>query len=209
MDKLKFNHTGEVLGTVDNGKIKLNEAGKNFLNTIIIPVAPITKKNSQQIRVNHYTGKKFIAPSDNFKIYQNKCLEYVWPFRFLNFDGQYPLNIKCLFYMPTRRRVDLTNLLEAIDDVLTHYGVIPDDDAQHVGGHDGSRVLYDKENPRTEIYISPLDGGVCSEVIKSKCDHCKNKNNQKRINPCFSCKFDDSLNDNFEPIKDAAESSKG
>ena len=164
MDELKFNHTGEVLGTVENGNITLTEAGKNFLNTIIIPVAPITKKNSQQIRVNHNTGKKFIAPSDNFKIYQNKCLEYVWPFRFLNFDGQYPLNIKCLFYMPTRRRVDLTNLLEAIDDVLTHYGVIPDDDAQHVGGHDGSRVLYDKDNPRTEIYISPLDGGVCSEV---------------------------------------------
>ena len=51
-----------------------------------------------------------------------------------------------------------TNLLEAIDDILTHYCVIEDDDAQHVGGHDGSRVLYDKENPRTEIYITTLDG---------------------------------------------------
>ena len=67
-----------------------------------------------------------------------------------------PVNVRCLFYMPTKRRVDLVNLLEAVDDILTHYGIIDDDDMLHVGGHDGSRIFFDKENPRTEIYISPL-----------------------------------------------------
>lgn len=144
--------------------VKLTEYGESLSKKIVIPLAPITKKNSQKIRVNHRNGKRYVAPSDNFLIFQNKCLEYLYPFRSRANEWKYPINVKCLFYMETRRRVDLTNLLEAIDDVLTHYDVIVDDDAQHVGGHDGSRVLYDKENPRIEIYISPLDGGGCSEV---------------------------------------------
>ena len=47
----------------------------------------------------------------------------------------------------------MTNLLEAIDDVLVKYGVIEDDNFNIVQSHDGSRVLYDKGNPRTEVYI--------------------------------------------------------
>lgn len=55
--------------------------------------------------------------------------------------------------MPTHRRVDLTNLLEAIDDVLVHTRVLEDDNSNIIVSHDGSRVLYDKEKPRTEVYI--------------------------------------------------------
>ena len=58
--------------------------------------------------------------------------------------------------MPTRRRVDLVNLLEATDDVLVHYGVLEDDNSNIIVSHDGSRVFYDKENPRTEIYIETI-----------------------------------------------------
>lgn len=65
-----------------------------------------------------------------------------------------PVTVKCLFYMPTHRRVDLTNLPEAIDDVLVHTRVLEDDNSNIIVSHDGSRVLYDKENPRTEVYIS-------------------------------------------------------
>lgn len=68
----------------------------------------------------------------------------------------YPVEVRCLFYMPTRRRVDLTNLLEGIDDVLVNASVLADDNSQIVVSHDGSRVLYDKENPRTEVEITPL-----------------------------------------------------
>lgn len=65
-----------------------------------------------------------------------------------------PVNVRCLFYMKTRRKVDLTNLLEAADDVLVKYHVLVDDNSQIVAGHDGSRVYYDKDNPRIEIDIT-------------------------------------------------------
>lgn len=159
MEKLTFNHTGEILGKVDeNGNVKLTDAGRETFSTIIIPLEPRTKKNSQQIRKNHATGQRYVAPSNTFLVYQNQCFPYLYHLRSNAESLQYPLNIKCLFYMPTRRRVDLVNLLEAIDDVLVHYKIIVDDSASYIGGHDGSRVLYDKENPRTEIYFSALDG---------------------------------------------------
>ena len=124
---------------------------------IIIPLPPITKKNSQQIFVNGRTGKPFVAPSQKFKEYENAAGFYIKG----RYSGGFPANVKCLFYMPTKRRVDLVNLLESIDDILTNYGVIPDDSAQYIGAHDGSRVLYDKDNPRTEITISELaDSGA-------------------------------------------------
>lgn len=59
--------------------------------------------------------------------------------------------------MPTKRRVDLTNLLEAIDDVLVKYEVLKDDNSEIITSHDGSRVLYDKDNPRTEVVIKFLE----------------------------------------------------
>lgn len=67
-----------------------------------------------------------------------------------------PVEVKCLFYMPTRRRVDLPNLLESIDDVLVRAGVLKDDHSGIIVSHDGSRVLYDKDNPRTEVFISEM-----------------------------------------------------
>ncbi len=75
-------------------------------------------------------------------------------------DVPEPLNaaevIKCLFYLPTRRRCDLTNLLEAVDDLLVHCGIIADDHYGIVEAHDGSRCFVDKDNPRTEIAITRI-----------------------------------------------------
>lgn len=59
--------------------------------------------------------------------------------------------------MPTKRKCDLTNLLEAIDDVMVKYGLLADDNFSIIESHDGSRVLYDKENPRTEVTIISLE----------------------------------------------------
>lgn len=71
----------------------------------------------------------------------------------------YPVNVKCIFYVPTRRRVDLTNLEESIDDILVKFGILKDDSYTILAGHDGSRVRIDKENPRTEITITPMEEG--------------------------------------------------
>ena len=50
------------------------------------------------------------------------------------------------------------NLLAAVDDLLVEAGIIADDNSKIVVSHDGSRVLYDKENPRTEITITRAPG---------------------------------------------------
>lgn len=64
------------------------------------------------------------------------------------------VNVKCLFYMKTRRKVDQLNLLATIDDLLVDMKILADDSCWIVAAHDGSRVLYDKDNPRTEITIT-------------------------------------------------------
>lgn len=124
---------------------------------ITIPIAPVTKKNSMQILVNRATGRAFIAPSQKYKNYSKECRLYVHRH---NPPIDIPCNVKCLYYMPTHRRVDLTNLLSATMDILVEHGVLADDNSNIVAGHDGSRVQYDKEAPRTEITISPMEGEI-------------------------------------------------
>lgn len=119
-----------------------------------VKLAPISKKNSQQIMRNSTTGKPFITPSKQYKAYESAALWFM-P-KGLNISE--PVNIKCLFYMPTKRQCDLTNMLEAIDDIMVKARVIADDNYTILAGHDGSRVLYDKEFPRTEVTITAING---------------------------------------------------
>lgn len=117
---------------------------------IVIPVVPVTKKNHQQIiRVN---GKPVVIPSRQYKQYETDSAPFL---RAQHID--YPVNVKALYYMPTRRRVDLCNLHEALCDVLVKHGVVEDDNSNIIVSMDGSRVLYDKHNPRTEIYIDKVE----------------------------------------------------
>ena len=134
-----------------------------------IPIAPVSKKNSQQILTNKATGRSFISPSKVYKDYEKAALWYV-PRKGLKID--YPVSVKCLFYMPTLRPCDLTNLCEAVDDVLVEAGLIADDNYTIINNHDGSRVLYDKENPRTEIYIE-----VVEDMYKALKEIERNKSN--------------------------------
>lgn len=57
----------------------------------------------------------------------------------------------------TRRKVDLANLIEATCDILVKAKVLADDNSQIVAAHDGSRVDYDKKNPRAEIWIEEME----------------------------------------------------
>ena len=116
-----------------------------------IKMVPVTKKNSQQILINKATGKPFVMPSKQYKEYEHLAQ---WFIPRVEKPIDRPVNIKCLFYMPTKRRVDLTNLLEAVDDVMVKAGLLADDHSGIVASHDGSRVLYDKANPRTEVEIT-------------------------------------------------------
>ncbi len=118
---------------------------------ITIPLPPVTKKNSQRIVM--VRSRPMILPSQKYKDYERDAGPCLLPYR-KRLDS--PVNVRCLYYMPTRQRVDLCNLLEATCDLLVHHGVLADDNSAIVAGHDGSRVLYDKEHPRTEIYIEEV-----------------------------------------------------
>ena len=120
----------------------------------IIYGSPVTKKNSSQILVNNNTGKRFVAPSKAYHEYEKTAGDYLVPLPSKPIDSR--VNVKCVYYMPTKRRVDLANLISATCDILTHYGVLDDDNSNIVVSHDGSRVRYDKDNPRAEITITEV-----------------------------------------------------
>ncbi len=115
-----------------------------------IPLVPVSKKNSQQILINKATGRPFIMPSKKFKEYEAAAAWYIPKGQTISTA----VNVKCLFYMPTKRKCDLTNMLEAIDDTMVKCGLFVDDNYTVIQSHDGSRILYDKKHPRTEVHIT-------------------------------------------------------
>ena len=119
-----------------------------------IPLEPKTKKNSSQILRNRTTGKPFLAPSKAFREYQTECGWFIIkPEKPIS----EPVNVKALYYMGTHRKVDIANLHSALHDILVHYGVVADDNSKIIASTDGSRVLYDKDKPRTEVVITRME----------------------------------------------------
>lgn len=120
--------------------------------TITLTGAPRTKKNSQRI-IRIGRGSR-ILPSEAYLDYAGDCAVQLVAQRATNAGIDYPVNVACVYYMPTRRKVDLVNLLEATCDILRDNYVVVDDNCSIIAGHDGSRVLYDKAHPRVEIEIT-------------------------------------------------------
>ena len=46
---------------------------------------------------------------------------------------------------------------EALHDIMVKCGTLKDDNAHIIVSTDGSRVLYDKDNPRTEVLLTCAD----------------------------------------------------
>lgn len=113
---------------------------------------PTTKKNSQRlIKV----GKRTIPiPSKAYQSFEDCVCRTIKVSRVIS----YPCNVKCVFYAQTRRKIDLPNLLNAVDDALVKANVFADDNRDIIAMHDGSIVLYDKLNPRIEVEITQLYG---------------------------------------------------
>lgn len=115
---------------------------------IIIPLNPITKKNHGQIIM--CKGRPIMLPSKPYIEYEKKCEKYIPK---IDTPIDFPINLKVLYFMETRRKCDITNLLQATCDILVKYKIIEDDNYSIIHSVDGTRVSYDKENPRCEIYI--------------------------------------------------------
>lgn len=129
---------------------------------LLIHGQPVTKKNSMRLVQVH--GRMIPIPSKQYKEYEHLCLAQIPGWQKCRID--YPVNVACVYWMATKRPVDLLNLLGATMDILVDAGVLKDDNARIVVSHDGSRVEYDKNDPRVEITIT--EGKVHGEEVDGR-----------------------------------------
>jgi Holliday junction resolvase RusA-like endonuclease len=126
---------------------------------LVVDGPPASKKNSQQLG---YVGKKCpacgralmrIFPSKDYRNWERSALKQLapqWHDPPLGSKDQI-LWVRAVFYLAKRQRPDLTNLEEAVGDLLEKAGVITND--YWIGSWDGSRKAKDWEEPRVEITI--------------------------------------------------------
>lgn len=118
---------------------------------------PITKKNHTQ---RTRSGKQI--QSKAFLKYESDCLWQIPSTVRLGIDKK--CNVRCLYYMTidyykegSKAQIDLVGLLQGTLDILVKAGVLEDDNCRIAATYDGSQVLYDKANPRTEILIEVIE----------------------------------------------------
>ena len=118
-----------------------------------------SKKNNKRIVLNRKTNKPMVISSKKaIKWYTNAIkqmqIDHVKKHKFND-----KLNAKILIYRKDKRGGpgDLNNFIQAPLDLLVSYGVIEDDNRNIIYSTDGSRLLYDKENPRVEVELSLVD----------------------------------------------------
>lgn len=116
----------------------------------VIATAPRTKKNHSTM-VFRKGNRPTVLPSKAYQKYVKEaeaCMHDV-PRRRINVA----MNVKAIFYKDRKQLGDLVGYLQALDDLLVHAGVIEDDNESIIASHDGSRVRYDKDFPRTEVWM--------------------------------------------------------
>lgn len=122
---------------------------------IRIPLLCRSKKNSQRIIYNSRTKKPMIIQSEIYRNFERECGLYL-----KNYKSNvitYPVNLKCLFFVPDKRKRDLTNLENAIADILVKYKILEDDNYNIIAGWDGSRIIYrPKQEPEIIIEITKM-----------------------------------------------------
>lgn len=126
--------------------------------SIVLFGNPRSKKNSMQVGRNKFTGNTFVSQSKVYKEFEKDCLlQLREDFELYKQEPiNQPVNIKCVYYREDNKRCDLPNLINATLDILVKGQVIADDNFKIVASLDGSKVLVDKFNPRTEILITEL-----------------------------------------------------
>jgi Holliday junction resolvase RusA-like endonuclease len=122
---------------------------KSALFAIVLMGNPVIKKNGNPTR----NGMRL--PNKNYIPYAEINTPLLEKLKKENniFIG-HPVTIQFLFYKDSNRRTDISNLYEAPQDVIVKAGILKDDNSTIIKSHHSdSRVLYDKEFPRTEMYF--------------------------------------------------------
>lgn len=90
-----------------------------------------------------------IIQSKQYLEYEKMCKPLMAQYSGLKIDK--PINLKCIFYVKDRRLRDISNLINAIQDVLVKYGVLEDDNYNIVKSLDGTRIIYRPEQEAETI----------------------------------------------------------
>lgn len=134
---------------------------------LLILGAPIVLKNSRQLLI--INGRPMSIPSAAAKRYLESASQQLaaqWSAVFREpIPKHIALNAAIRSYLPTRRLADASNLYEAPQDAMKthtrhcqprckkHGGVLVDDVS--IRTHNGSDRLYDPDNPRVEVVLTP------------------------------------------------------
>lgn len=114
-----------------------------------------------------------VVYSEAYESWKNDALRILSQYKYRLRIG-FPIILQCHFYVDKRGRRDISALYEGIQDCMVTAGIILDDDCNIVIGHDGSRVYYDKRNPRIEVSIfraTPKEKYM-TMIQSFKCDGC-------------------------------------
>ncbi len=117
---------------------------------------PVSKKNSMQLA--RIRGRFFPVPSRSYR----RWIALARPQVMAQKRGvpglpiDYPVRLKIMAYRHTKRKIDLSNIYAAVEDMLQKYGVLKDDAL--VESHDGSRKVLGvpEDEARVEIEITEL-----------------------------------------------------
>lgn len=121
---------------------------------IKIPFLCRSKKNSQELAWNPKTKKPMIIQSKLYRRFEKDCGLILNRYRGMHIMT--PINLKCTFYVPDRRKRDITNLTNAIQDILVKYDILQDDNYNIVAGLDGTRIIFEKGREETIIEIEEI-----------------------------------------------------
>jgi Holliday junction resolvase RusA-like endonuclease len=118
---------------------------------------PVSKKNSMQL-ARTKTGRFFPVPSASYRRWMTLAKKQVAS-QLAGVAGlpiESPVHLEVLAYRHTKRKIDLSNIYAAVEDMLQKYGVLKDDDL--VQSHDGSRKILGvlEDDARVEIVIEVL-----------------------------------------------------
>lgn len=119
--------------------------------TYVVTGNPIVKKNTQKVVWRN--RRPIVVYSAAYRSWWNNAMDELALQQKPAEPIDYPVLLVCKFFMQTLRIVDLSALYEGIQDTLVKAEILKDDNFNIIIGHDGSRVLLDRENPRTEVAI--------------------------------------------------------
>lgn len=129
-----------------------------LLASYVIPLDTRAKKNSHRIAGSGPRcpmcgkfQKQFVRNASTATDYAFRAAQYLYPKPAKPFTG--PVQLVYRVYTATWHKKDDLNLYESLDDILVKEKILEDDNRKIIRSRDGSRVLYDKDNPRAEIYI--------------------------------------------------------